>query len=151
MNQREKTSSPSIASNGRTIPIIVATNNQDHAQKHQQHQGHHQHHAQLSRRRSISLVEDGGGGVQDNIVKVDPDATPVVTRRATGPSHQQRPPSRPSSYFFTDELDKMANDIINNQFPKSTTSSKVTTTTDIITDSRKKSSEIVRRTSSGYR
>ena len=141
MNQQKA----SIASNGRTIPIVVSRKHDPQGQQQIQKQ-QEQPHAQNrlgSRRRSISLVE-----IDD--IKEDPDATPVPRRKAQPqPLRPSMASSRPSSYFFTEGLDKMADDIIN-----SVRSPNATNVMDmeppLTTALKNQATGLVRRTSSGY-
>ena len=138
MNQEKA----SIASNGRTIPIIVS---RKHDPQGQQQEQEHQPHAQNrlgSRRRSISLVE-----IDD--IKEDPDATPVPRRKAQPqPLRPSMASSRPSSYFFTEGLDKMADDIINSV--RSPNLTNVMDEPPLTTALKNQATGLVRRTSSGY-
>ena len=141
MNQQKA----SIASNGRTIPIVVSRKHdlQEQQQLQKQQQQQHDQNRLFSRRRSISLVE-----IDD--IKEDPDATPVPRRKAQPqPLRPSMASSRPSSYFFTEGLDKMADDIIN-----SVRSPNVTNVMDmeppLTTALKNQATGLVRRTSSGY-
>ena len=141
MNQQKS----SIASNGRTIPIIVSRKHdlQGQQQLQEQQQQPQDQNRLFSRRRSISLVE-----IDD--IKEDPDATPVPRRKAQPqPLRPSMASSRPSSYFFTEGLDKMADDIIN-----SVRSPNVTNVMDmeppLTTALKNQATGLVRRTSSGY-
>ena len=141
MNQQKA----SIASNGRTIPIVVSRKHDPQGQQQLQKQ-QEQPHAQNrlgSRRRSISLVE-----IDD--IKEDPDATHVPRRKAQPqPLRPSMASSRPSSYFFTEGLDKLADDIIN-----SVRSPNATNVMDmeppLTTALKNQATGLVRRTSSGY-
>ena len=146
MNQQKA----SIASNGRTIPIIVSRKHdpqgQQQLQQQQLQQQQQQPHAQNrlgSRRRSISLVE-----IDD--IKEDPDATPVPRRKAQPqPLRPSMASSRPSSYFFTEGLDKMADDIINSVRSPNTTNV-MDMEPPLTTALKNQATGLVRRTSSGY-
>ena len=141
MNQQKA----SIASNGRTIPIIVSRKHDPQGQQQEQHQQlqqqeQHAQHRLGSRRRSISLVE-----IDD--IKEDPDATPVPRRKAQPQPRMAN--SRPSSYFFTEGLDKMADDIINSvRSPNS--ASNVMDEPPLTTALKNQATGLIRRTSSGY-
>ena len=138
MNQQKA----SIASNGRTIPIVVSRKHdlQEQQQLQKQQQQQHDQNRLFSRRRSISLVE-----IDD--IKEDPDATPVPRRKAQPQPRMAN--SRPSSYFFTEGLDKMADDIINSvRSPNS--ASNVMDEPPLTTALKNQATGLVRRTSSGY-
>ena len=140
MNQQKA----SIASNGRTIPIVVSRKHdlQEQQQLQKQQQQQHDQNRLFSRRRSISLVE-----IDD--IKEDPDATPVPRRKAQPqPLRPSMASSRPSSYFFTEGLDKMADDIINSV--RSPNVSNVMDEPPLTTALKNQATGLVRRTSSGY-
>ena len=135
----------SIARNGRSIPIMVARNPARDplpTPPGQQTQGL----GTGNRRRSISLVEETDDQLTQDKIKVDPDATPVVKRK---PGINPALP-RPSSYLFTDEFDKMADEIINSvkSIPSSPSNkAKQKQPREVISS---KPTGVVRRSSSGY-
>ena len=147
MNQQN---AASIASNGRSIPIIVARNARDPQRLTPQTQRL----GTGNRRRSISLVEETTDDqLQQDKSRVDPDKTPVVKRRPV--PHQNRV-SRPSSYLFSNEFDKMADDIINSvkSIPTSPSPTLSNKAINAVKQPREavssKQTGVVRRSSSGY-